>query len=170
MPPKAKNGKPPSPIMRRAFSVIAALLSLSLTSCEVYSTKRVEFKNHPVALYVVSKVIDEEKVEYSVKFRNVGKEVMSFDYTISDEAGVPHVDAEGPNSGLVENLYPGAEVEVPNPMNRMTVWATLGTVTYGRQTKPQIGAIYKPGNILGMPESEIPSSLLPQPPPPPAVQ
>jgi hypothetical protein len=157
--------------MRRALLAVTALASLMLTSCEVYTTKRVEFKNHPVALYVVSKVIDEEKVEYTVKFRNTGKEVMSFDYTISDEGGVPHVDAEGPNSGLVENLYPGAEVEVPNPMNRMTVWATLGTVTYGRQTKPQISSIYKPGSMMGvLPDGEIPSSLLPQPPPPPTVQ
>lgn len=156
--------------MPRALVFVSALLSLALAGCQTYTTKRVVFKNHPVALYVVSKVIDEEKVEYSVKFRNIGNEVMSFDYTISDEAGVPHVDAEGPNSGLVENLYPGAEVEVPNPTNRLTVWATLGTVTYGRQTKQQVNAIYKPGSALGGAESEIPSSLLPQPPPPPAVQ
>lgn len=154
--------------MRSLFVFASVLVSLVLSGCQTYTTKRVVFKNHPVALYVVSKVIDEEKIEYSVKFRNIGKEVMSFDYTISDEAGVPHVDAEGPNSGLVENLYPGVEVEVPNPMNQMTVWATLGTVTYGRQTKQQINAIYKPGNAMGAIENEVPSSLLP--PPPPAVQ
>ena len=157
--------------MFRPFVFVLALVSFALVGCQTYTTKRVVFKNHPVALYVVSKVVDEENVEYSVKFRNVGKEVMSFDYTISDEAGVPHVDAEGPNSGLVENLYPGVEVEVPNPTKRMTVYATLGTVTYGRQTKQQINAIYKPANALGGPaETEVPASLLPQPPPPPAVQ
>ena len=156
--------------MRIHTAIAVGILSLALTACQTYKTKRVTFKNHPVALYVVSKVIDEEKIEYSVKFRNIGKEVMSFDYTISDEAGVPHVDAEGPNSGLVENLYPGVEVEVPNPTKRMTVFATLGTVTYGRQDKQQINAIYKPAAAMGSPESEIPTSLLPQPPPPPPVQ
>jgi hypothetical protein len=105
----------------------------------------VEFKNHPIALYVVSKISeDEETLDYSVKFRNVGREIMSFDYTIADEPGVPHVDSLGPRSGLVENLYPGDEVEVPNPTKEMTVWATLGTVSYGKRTKDELASIYKP--------------------------
>lgn len=116
-----------------------------LASCETYSTRRVVFKNHPIALYVVSKVSeDEETLDYTVKFRNVGREILTFDYTISDEPGVPHVDALGPRSGLVENLYPGDEVEVPNPTKRMAVWATLGAVTYGKRSKEDLAAIYKP--------------------------
>ena len=131
---------------RTILRLLAAIVTLAgLCSCETYSTRRVEFKNHPVALFVVNKVSeDEESLEYTVKFRNVGREILSFDYTLSDEPGVPHVDSLGPRSGLVENLYPGDEVEVPNPTNRMTIWATLGTVSYGKRTKDDLAAIYKP--------------------------
>ena len=155
--------------MSRTASLAFAFCITLLSACQTYTTRRVVFNNHPVALYVVSKVIDEEKIEYEVKFRNIGQEVMSFDYTISDEAGVPHVDSQGPNSGLVENLYPGVEVEVPNPTKRMTVYATIGTVTYGKQTKQSINTIYKPDSVFGSAQSEVPESLLPQPPPPPSV-
>jgi hypothetical protein len=117
----------------------------AVTSCQTYSTRRVEFKNHAIALFVVNKLSeDEETIDYTVKFRNTGREIVSFDYTLADEPGVPHVDSLGPRSGLVENLYPGDEVEVPNPTKRMTIWATLGTVTYGKRTKDDLAAIYKP--------------------------
>jgi hypothetical protein len=150
-------------------ALLVASLSLGLNSCETYKTKRVTFKNHPIALYVVSKVIDEERVDYSVKFRNIGKEVLSFDYTLADEAGVPHVDSQGPNSGLVENLYPGSEVEVPNPTKRMTVFATLGTVSYGKKGKPEISAIYQPGSGGGAGAADVPSLLMSSPPPAPSA-
>lgn len=131
------------------FSIPQILLLLasgvSLVSCESYSTRRVEFKNHPIALYVVSKISeDEETLDYTVKFRNVGREILSFDYTLADEPGVPHVDSLGPRSGMVENLYPGDEVQVPNPTKEMTIWATLGTVTYGKRSKDELSSIYKP--------------------------
>lgn len=107
-------------------------------------TRRVQFERHPIALRVVSTVIDEERLEYSLKFRNVGREVLSLEYTVADEPGVPHVDKFGPNSGLIENLYPGAEVEVPNPMKSMAVYVTLGTVTYGKKSKEEVERIYAP--------------------------
>lgn len=146
--------------------LLSALSLATFVSCETYKTRRVVFKNHPVAVYVVSKVVDEERVDYSVKFRNVGKEVLSFDYTLADEPGVPHVDSEGPNSGLVENLYPGSEAEVPNPSQSMTIHATLGTVTYGKKTKNELSAVYKPTLSTGPAVSDIPS-VLTQPPPAP---
>ncbi|MEM9480911.1 MAG: hypothetical protein AAGA58_14750, partial [Verrucomicrobiota bacterium] len=89
-----------------------------LVGCTTMSTRRVTFDRHPIAVQVVNSVIDEELIVYSVKLRNVGREVLSFDYTISDEPGVPHVDQEGPNSGLMANLYPGEVREIENPFNR----------------------------------------------------
>ena len=131
--------------MRRALLLFAAAAVL-VTGCASLYQKRVTFRNHPVAVRVVSKYIDEDTpLEYNVAFRNIGREVMSFDYTISDEPGVPHVDKHGPNSGLIENLYPGAEVELPNPTKRKHIWATLGTVTYGKLSKEDIQRIYSPG-------------------------
>ncbi len=124
--------------------LIAALLS----GCANLYTKRIIFKNHPIAVRVGSKVIDEESVEYFVAFRNVGRDILSFDYTIADEPGVPHIDRDGPNSGLVENLYPGAEVEVKNPRNNMAIWATIGTVVYGKKTPEEIEAIYRPDAVM----------------------
>lgn len=133
----------------RAFLVGSLILVLScvVTSCETYRTRKVVFKNHPIALYVVSELVDEETIDYSVKFRNVGREVLSFDYTIADEAGVPHVDSEGPNSGMVENLYPGAEVKVENPTESMKVFVTLGKVTYGKRPTSEIKGIYTPSQF-----------------------
>ncbi len=125
-----------------------ALLACLLASCQTYRTRKVVFKNHPIALYVVNEMVDEESIEYSVKFRNVGREVLSFDYTIADEAGVPHVDADGPNSGVIENLYPGAEVKVDNPTECMKVWVTLGKVTYGKRPKEELKGIYDAGNAF----------------------
>lgn len=143
----------------------ASFLAFSGTSCQTYKTRKVLFKNHPVALYVVSELIDEETLEYSVKFRNVGREVLSFDYTIADEEGVPHVDAEGPNSGVVENLYPGAEVKVENPTESMTVYVTLGKVTYGKRPQEELKGIYSPSSVaveapLGAP---VDGGLIPLP-------
>jgi hypothetical protein len=157
--------------MKIPFRIAAVAFAIAtLSSCETYKTKRVVFKNHPIALYVVSKVVDEERVDYSVKFRNIGKEVLSFDYTLSDEQGVPHVDSEGPNSGLVENLYPGSEAEVPNPTKNMTIHATLGSVTYGKKAKNELSAIYKPSLSTGPAMPEIPLLLGSPPPAPEPIQ
>lgn len=132
------------------FRVIIAsiLIAAVFTGCTNLYTKRVIFRNHPVAVRVGSKVIDEEYVEYFVAFRNVGRDIMSFDYTIADEPGVPHVDRDGPNSGLIENLYPGAEVEVKNPKNKMAIYATIGTVTYGKKTPEELEAIYRADAVM----------------------
>lgn len=145
--------------------LLAVLFTAACSSCQTYRTRKVLFKNHPVALYVVSELIDEETLEYSVKFRNVGREVLSFDYTIADEGGVPHVDAEGPNSGVVENLYPGAEVKVENPTESMTVYVTLGKVTYGKRPQEELKGIYRPAAMtfdapLGAP---VDGGLIPLP-------
>lgn len=129
--------------MHRAFLSAAFASCLLLSSCATWHTRPVAFENHPVAMRGVSTVIDEEKIEYTVKFRNTGREVLSFDYTLADQPDVPHIDSEGPNSGLIENLYPGAEIEVPNPLQRRTVFATLGTVTYGKKPKDELTRIYK---------------------------
>ena len=153
--------------------VVLAVGVTCLVSCQTYRTRKVEFKNHPIALYVVNEVVDEETIEYSAKFRNVGREILSFDYTIADEEGVPHVDAEGPNSGLVENLYPGAEVKVENPTNNMTIFVTLGKVTYGKRPKEELSTIYAPGQFSGtegLGSMPMDGGLLPMPASPnPAV-
>ena len=121
-----------------------ALMPL-LTSCGHLFVKRVVFEKHPIAVKVSSEVADdEESLDHILRFRNVGREVLSFDYTVSDEVGVPHVDQFGPNSGLVKNLYPGAEVEMPNPNNLKAVHVTLGTVTYGKKDENILRNMYDP--------------------------
>lgn len=129
---------------RLATALAAVPVALTVASCTTVATRRVVYQNHPVSVQVVSEVIDEETLEYRVRFRNVGREIMTFDYTVADEPGVPHVDPEGPNSGIVKNLYPGQELEVPNPWNRTTVHVTLGIVTYGKQEPDAIERIYYP--------------------------
>ncbi len=155
--------------MTTARLILCSLLGLSaltLASCETYRTRKVTFQNHPIALYVVSEVVDEESIDYSVKFRNVGREVLSFDYTIADEGGVPHVDSQGPNSGVVENLYPGAEVKVSNPTESMKVWVTLGKVTYGKRPKDELKSIYQPDDFTMAPSGAggpVDGGLIPLP-------
>ena len=143
--------------MHRAL-LLVAVAAVVLTGCASLYQKRVTFRNHPVSVRVVSKYIDEETpLEYNVAFRNIGRQVLSFDYTLSDEPGVPHVDKDGPNSGLIENLYPGAEVEIPNPTKRKHIWATLGTVSYGKLTKEDLLRIYSPGQAAASaPTAEAP--------------
>jgi hypothetical protein len=144
---------------------LAAMTAALVTSCQTYKTRKVLFKNHPIALYVISEIVDEDTLEYSVKFRNVGREVMSFDYTIADEEGVPHVDAEGPNSGVVENIYPGAEVKVENPTESLAVYVTLGKVTYGKRPQEELKAIYHPAAFqpAEMPGAPVDGGLIPLP-------
>jgi hypothetical protein len=100
--------------------------------------------NTPVAYQLVSEMVDEETIDYTVKFRNIGSSIISFDYTIADEAGVPHTDAEGPNSGVVENLYPGAEASVKNPTKSKHAYIVLGRVTQGRKSADEITRLYRP--------------------------
>lgn len=131
--------------MLRATFLLLATAALGLTSCKTVTTARATFPNAPVAWQLVSEMIDEETIEHTVKFRNIGSQVISFDYTIADEAGVPHTDAEGPNSGLVENLYPGAEASVKNPMKQMRgTYVILGRVTYGKKDSASLARLYKP--------------------------
>jgi hypothetical protein len=142
------------------------LLSLALiafqTGCKTVATDRVLHPSEPVAYQLVSEMVDEETIEHRVKFRNVGQAVISFDYTVSDEPGVPHMDCLGPNSGLVENLYPGAEVEVKNPLNRMKqVFVTLGKVTHGKRTSEELAKLYKPGTLT--PAGGAPAGAMPLP-------
>ncbi len=137
--------------MRRLLPALLAAV-FTLTGCASLYTKRVVFRNHPISVRVISKYIDEDTpLEYNVAFRNVGREIVSFDFTLSDEPGVPHVDKNGPNSGLIENLYPGAEVELSNPTKRRHVWATLGIVTYGKLSKEDVARIYSPGTSTASP-------------------
>jgi len=90
--------------------------------------------NIPILVRVDNKYIDEDSpMEHPIKFRNASGQVVSFEYTIADQPGVPHVDREGPNSGFVGNHYPGAEVEVPNPLKKRRVWVTLARVSYGKK-------------------------------------
>jgi hypothetical protein len=120
-----------------------------LPGCKTITTDRVLYPNTPIAYQLVSEMVDEETIDYSVKFRNVGAGIVSFDYTVADEGGVPHLDCLGPNSGLVENLYPGAEVQVKNPLKSMShVYVTLGKVTHGKRTSEQLAKAYKPSTLV----------------------
>ncbi len=128
--------------------LLGALTALTLISCKTITSDRVMFPNTSISYQTVSDMIDEETIEHTVKFRNVGSEIVSFDYTIADEPGVPHTDAEGPNSGLIENLYPGAEASVKNPTkSRKDVFVVLGKVTYGKRSSEQLAKQYKPSSV-----------------------
>lgn len=120
----------------------------ALASCKTITSERLAFADAPVSYQLVSDVIDEETVEHTVKFRNLGQQVLSFDYTIGDEPGIPHVDCLGPNSGLIENLYPGAEAQVKNPVKSMRgVYVSLGRVTNGKRNSEELAKIYKPSTL-----------------------
>ncbi len=133
----------------RILSVLlSACLAMGLSNCKTISSGRVVFPNAPVAYQTVSEMVDEETIDHTVKFRNVGNQVLSFDYTIADVPEVPHTDCLGPNSGLVENLYPGAEAVVKNPLKDRSVWVQLGRVTYGKKAGDQLAKIYKPETLI----------------------
>ncbi|HYF35701.1 MAG TPA: hypothetical protein VD994_10455 [Prosthecobacter sp.] len=120
-----------------------------LAGCKTITTDRFVYPEAPVAYQFVSEMVDEETIEHSVKFRNIGQTVVSFDYTLANEPGVPHMDCLGPNSGLVENLYPGAEVQVKNPLRQMKhVYVTLGRITHGKRTGEELAKTYKPSTIV----------------------
>ncbi len=124
--------------------LLAASVAVLFSACHTVESKRLQFPDQPIAVRVINKIIDEDTLEYAIKFRNTGNDIISFDYTIADEPGVTHIDADGPNSGLIDNLYPGAEREVKNPLNRMAVFVTHGRVTHGRKTDSELQAIYRP--------------------------
>lgn len=128
---------------------ILGVSAFALISCKTITSERLAFANAPVSYQLVSEMVDEETIEHSIKFRNLGQQVVSFDYTVADEPGVPHVDCLGPNSGLIENLYPGAEAEVKNPTASMKgVFLTLGRVTYGKRTGDELAKQYKPSTLV----------------------
>jgi hypothetical protein len=100
--------------------------------------------------------VDENSpLDYQVKFRNLGKEVLSFDYTIADKQDVPHLDRNGPNSGFVPNLYPGAEVAVPNPLKRRNVFIVLGKVTYGKKSLADLQKLYPSDAAAALAEADL---------------
>lgn len=135
------------PLSFRLF--LYTCLAVSLSACATRDNQALSrnlrvYQQHPISVRIHSKVIDEDSpVDYTIRFRNVGRQVASFDYTVADQRGVPHVDRDGPDSGFVANLYPGAEVEVVNPKKVKRVWVTLGTITYGRKTTPELDAVYR---------------------------
>ncbi|MEM6911190.1 MAG: hypothetical protein AAF555_06360 [Verrucomicrobiota bacterium] len=134
-----------------AFAAIAAAAllggcatyyDLSSEISEKLYTRSVDAPNAPVRITVTSELIDEETIDYPVTFRNTGTQIISFDYTIADVAGVPHIDYQGANSGLIENLYPGQEVELDNPWNQMNVHVSFGKVVFGKKTSEGLDKIY----------------------------
>lgn len=144
--------------------LLGAFAALALISCKTISSRPVVFPASPISYQTVSEMIDEETVEYSVKFRNIGTQIVSFDYTLADSPTVPHTDAEGPNSGLVENLYPGAEASVKNTLKKSRgLFVNLGRITYGRRSSDQLAKQYRPSYVApalaGSPG--IPSAILP---------
>ncbi len=146
--------------MRLPRLLLTAACAAALASCKTVTTERVAFPDSPVSYQLVSEMVDEETIEHRVKFRNLGQQVVSFDYTIADEPGVPHVDCLGPNSGLVENLYPGAEAEVKNPVKSLKgVHVVIGRVTLGKRTSQELAKAYKPSTLA----AEAPAGAAPLP-------
>ena len=140
--------------------LILGLGTLALASCKTITSERYAFSNAPVSYQLVSEMVDEETIDHTIKFRNIGQQVVSFDYTIGDEPGIPHVDCLGPNSGLIENLYPGAEAEVKNTVESMRgVYVTLGRTTYGKKTSEQLAKQYKPSTLAPASSSSSPGTL-----------
>ena len=137
----------PSTIARRLCQValVSAVLCGACSSQQGNSllSRKTPVPNQPITTWVWGKYIDENSpLEYYVKFRNTGNRVISFDYTIGDKPNVIHVDRDGPNSGFIPNLYPGAEAAIPNPWKRWEVWARVGKVTYGKRTNAELAPIY----------------------------
>lgn len=152
--------------MKHLTSLLLAS-SVLLSACTVIESKQVPVANTPVTWRHVTEVVDEEIINHSVKFRNIGRDIVSFDYTIVDVAGVPHVDSAGPNSGLVENLYPGAETQVKNPLKGDAEDVILGRMTFGKRTSEQLAKAYKPWqNTPAGGSSGGAGGLLPLPEPP----
>ncbi|MBE7498326.1 MAG: hypothetical protein HS117_25595 [Verrucomicrobiaceae bacterium] len=146
---------------------LLSIVSAAFVSCTVMESKPVALTGTPVTWRHVSEIVDEEIVQHSVKFRNIGQQVVSFDYTLVDDAYVPHMDAAGPNSGLVENLYPGAEVQVKNPLKGDAVTVQVGRVTYGKRSSEQLAKTYKPWTITpASSASPAAGGILPLPEPP----
>jgi hypothetical protein len=116
---------------------LSALIAIALVPACVH--------NDPHARNVVHTKLRNEDGKLVVIFRNVGRQVVSFDYTIADKPTVPHVDSEGKNSGLVANLYPGEERPMQDyPMQKSIIWPKIGTLTYGRRSMDQLEKMYRP--------------------------
>lgn len=131
--------------------LLVVSLAAALASCATVSSARIQFPNHPVSMQVLNRIIDEDNADHLLRFRNTGTEVISFDYTVADTPNVPHLDASGPNSGYVKNLYPGEEREVPNPWKRMRVFVSIGTMTYGKKADDVLQKIYRPDQAVVAP-------------------
>ena len=141
------------------LSSIVVITGCTMRQAQLAPAHQVVDRRHPIAMRVHGKYVDEDSpLKYTVHFKNHGREVLSFDYTLAKERGVPHIDREGPNSGLVNNLYPGAEIEVPNPFEKRAVKVTFGKVTYGKKAPAELDALYRPPTSLVAQES---ASVLP---------
>lgn len=150
----------------KSFAPLALSLALLFSSCTVIESRQKPVANTPVTWRHVTEVVDEEVVTHSIKFRNIGRDIVSFDYTIIDTLGVPHVDSAGPNSGLIENLYPGAETQVKNPLKGTAEDVILGRLTYGKRSGEQLAKAYKPWSITPSGTTSPGEALLPLPEPP----
>jgi len=135
--------------LRPLLSMIISAAIFPACSTGPSTQRRQAAQVNPVIMRVHTKVVDEDSpLEYSLRFRNTGKQVVSFDYTVADKPGVPHVDREGPNSGMVSNLYPGAEIDLPNPPKKRRVYLSYGKLTYGKRTSAELDAMYRPRTSL----------------------
>ncbi|HCN77593.1 MAG TPA: hypothetical protein DIT13_10430 [Verrucomicrobiales bacterium] len=151
-------------IPRFTSLILAAAILAGLSSCKTMTSDPVVIGDSPVTYRLVSEIVDEETLEHSVKFRNIGQQVVSFDYTLADDASVPHLDCLGPNSGLVENLYPGAEATVKNTLGKSRgVHVVLGRITAGKKSGEQLARVYKPSTLPPPMPASGSGGLLPLP-------
>lgn len=131
-----------SRLLSQSFALFSLAICLALTGCIGGPTKKFTVADQPVTGKAFSRPIDDENLEFIFAFKNQGTEIVSFDYTIADQPNVPHIDAGGPNSGLIENLYPGAQIELKNPYKTNNVYLALGKVVVGKSTPEQIRTRY----------------------------
>jgi hypothetical protein len=141
-----------------ATILLGLVASCLTTGCVGGMSKRFRITNAPIQAQSISKSADEEALNFFVTFKNMGQDVISFDYTIADAPNIPHVDSAGPNSGLIENLYPGALVELKNPFKTNNVYLALGKITVGKMTPDAVKSHY---NVASATASVIPATELP---------
>ncbi len=142
------NSKNPFHVFKnvaRTASLGAMAVALASCATTAFQPQPYVYQEHEISVRVKREFVDEDSpLKNAILFRNVGRDIVSFDYTVADEPGIPHVDMDGPNSGLVENLYPGEEREVPNPSNLKNVFSALGKVTRGKKTPEELDTLYNP--------------------------
>lgn len=136
------------------------LLAACLCSCATTPAPIIsQSPNPPLIAHIEGKYVDDDSPpNYVLRFRNLGSQIVSYEYTAADRPGVPHIDRDGPNSGFIANHYPGSVVEVTSPVKTSRVFITLGRLRPGK-----LVAVVSQPAASSAPISLSPSSIEPEP-------